>query len=121
MPAITSLAISAAAPLVRTVAALGARAGRSLKRVAKLMRHRQEFRRLAAFDDRMLKDIGLSRGDLQTAYDEPLWRDPTDILARRQAERWLGRTRAGAPCEVANRPRPVLRCPSLSRSPRFLI
>ena len=33
------------------------------------------------FNDRMLSDIGLTRGDVADAYAEPLWRDPTALLA----------------------------------------
>ena len=47
--------------------------------------------RLAELDDRMLADIGLTRSDLRDAYAEPLWHDPTDVLARRAAERRFGR------------------------------
>jgi hypothetical protein len=50
--------------------------------------------RLAALDDRMLADIGLTRCDLRDAYSEPLWHDPTDVLARRAAERRINRPRS---------------------------
>ena len=30
---------------------------------------------LAALDDRMLKDIGLTRGDVYREYHKPFWRD----------------------------------------------
>jgi hypothetical protein len=42
---------------------------------------------LARLDDRQLADIGLTRSDLRDAYAEPLWEDPTSVLARRAAER----------------------------------
>jgi uncharacterized protein YjiS (DUF1127 family) len=60
------------------------RAGR---RLVGIWRHRNDAATLAAFDDRMLADIGLTRGDLNDALGEPLWRDPTSVLARRQSER----------------------------------
>jgi hypothetical protein len=41
------------------------------------------FAHLADLDDRMLADIGLTRTDLRDACSEPLWRDPTSMLARR--------------------------------------
>ena len=47
--------------------------------------------RLAALDDRMLADIGLNRSDLRDAFAVPPWRDPSDVLARRAAERRGGR------------------------------
>ena len=76
MPAITALAISAAV-----------RARRSLKRMIDRVKNRRETMRLASLDDRMLADIGLSRGDLRDAFAELPWRDPSDVLVRRAAER----------------------------------
>jgi hypothetical protein len=35
----------------------------------------------------MLADIGLTRSDVRDAFSEPLWRDPTDLLTARAAER----------------------------------
>ena len=55
--------------------------------VADAWRHRHDAVALASFDDRMLADIGLTRADLNDALAEPLWRDPTSVLARRQGER----------------------------------
>jgi hypothetical protein len=46
---------------------------------------------LAGMDDRMLADIGLSRSDLRDAYAQPLWRDPTDVLAGRARDKRLNR------------------------------
>jgi uncharacterized protein YjiS (DUF1127 family) len=42
---------------------------------------RRVLRQLARSDDRMLKDIGLDRSDLRSAAAEPLYRDPTELLA----------------------------------------
>jgi uncharacterized protein YjiS (DUF1127 family) len=50
---------------------------------------RRALRQLAEADDRMLKDIGLDRSDLRNATAEPLYRDPTSLLAGRVEE---GRT-----------------------------
>jgi uncharacterized protein YjiS (DUF1127 family) len=49
--------------------------------------NRRDVRTLAGFDDRMLADIGLTRGDVRDAVAEPLWRDPTTILVSRVQER----------------------------------
>jgi uncharacterized protein YjiS (DUF1127 family) len=76
MPAVTALAISAAV-----------RARRTLKRLIERVKNRRETMRLAALDDRMLADIGLDRSDLRDAFSELPWRDPSDVLARRAAER----------------------------------
>lgn len=46
-------------------------------------RHRRDTVLLASFDDRMLADIGLTRTELRQALREPLWRDPTALLASR--------------------------------------
>jgi hypothetical protein len=57
------------------------------------------MRQLAGADDRMLKDIGLDRSDLRSASAEPLYRDPTALLASRAGEahpRGSVRTRLGA-------------------------
>src|SRR3954464_9762795 len=94
MPAITSLGISAAAPAAKVLAALAGRLGRSLKQFADRMKNRRDAFRLADLDDRMLADIGLNRSDLRDAYAGPLWRDPSELLARRVVERRSGYRRA---------------------------
>jgi uncharacterized protein YjiS (DUF1127 family) len=50
---------------------------------------RRALRQLASADDRMLKDIGLDRSDLRNAAAQPLYSDPTKLLAGRVDE---GRT-----------------------------
>lgn len=94
MPAMTALAFSSAVPLARALAALAGHARHSVKQFAERVRNRHEAMRLADLDDRMLADIGLNRSDLRDAYAEPPWRDPSDVLARRAAERRLSRPRA---------------------------
>lgn len=47
---------------------------------------RRALRQLAAADDRMLKDIGLDRSDLRNAAAQPIYRDPTQLLAGRVDE-----------------------------------
>ena len=66
-------------------------------RLANAWRHRHDTAVLAALDDHMLADLGLSRSDLNDALSEPLWRDPTALLARRHGERRRSRraVRAG--------------------------
>ena len=76
MPALTALAIAAAV-----------RARLSLKRFFERLRNRHDAMRLAALDDRMLADIGLNRSDLRDAFAELPWRDPSEVLMRRAAER----------------------------------
>jgi uncharacterized protein YjiS (DUF1127 family) len=55
---------------------------RSLVGFAKALRHRREVMNLAEFDDRMLKDIGLMRSDVDTALAEPLFLNPSWVLVR---------------------------------------
>jgi uncharacterized protein YjiS (DUF1127 family) len=98
MPAIISLTISAAAPSGRVLWDLAGRVRRGLKQLAEKVKNRHDAMRLAELDDRMLSDIGLNRSDLRDAYALPLWRDPSDVLARRAAERRGTRQRAHASC-----------------------
>ena len=58
-----------------------------LRQLALSFRHRHDATVLLRFDDRMLADIGLTRRDVREAFSEPIWRDPTDLLAERVAGR----------------------------------
>jgi uncharacterized protein YjiS (DUF1127 family) len=91
MPALSSLTISAAAPLGRVLWVLAGRARRGLKQLAEKVKNRRDAMRLVELDDRMLADIGLNRSDLRDAFAELPWRDPSDMLARRAAERRVSR------------------------------
>jgi uncharacterized protein YjiS (DUF1127 family) len=64
-----------------------AAAVRRVVAVARTLRRRHELGMLASVDDRMLADIGLTRGDLRDAVAEPPWRDPTAVLVARVQER----------------------------------
>jgi uncharacterized protein YjiS (DUF1127 family) len=55
---------------------------RSVADLSKALRHRREIKHLAEFDDRMLKDIGLTRSDVSSALLEPLTRNPSWVLIR---------------------------------------
>jgi uncharacterized protein YjiS (DUF1127 family) len=74
-------------PFARALAGFAAAATRLGNRVVAAWRHRGDVTMLASFDERMLRDIGLTRGDLNDALAEPMWRDPTAVLVRRQRER----------------------------------
>jgi len=86
---------------------------RSLADLAKALRHRREIKNLAEFDDRMLKDIGLTRSDVSSALDEPLTHNPSWVLVR-SAERH-SRSERSAPAGQPVRPvvpmvRPLKHC-----------
>src|SRR4029077_20081497 len=76
-----TIAAAPFAPIGHAVAALAM----GVWRLGVGVNHRRERALLADRDDRMLADIGLTRSDLRDAYCEPLWRDPTSLLARRRA------------------------------------
>ncbi|MDJ1160012.1 DUF1127 domain-containing protein [Chelatococcus sp. SYSU_G07232] len=99
---------------------------RSFLRLWRAWRNRLAVRNLAEFDDRTLKDIGLTRSDVDGALAEPLFRDPSIALAlkvhdqqaaarrlaadglrtvavsRPQQRPATGRCRAGAPAACAS-------------------
>jgi len=66
-----------------------------MREVLQVVKNRRDANALAGLDDRMLADIGLTRGDLRDAYSEPVWRDPTAILVSRAYERRVNRRRIG--------------------------
>lgn len=124
MPAILSLSIAAASPVARLFKAVAAGATRLFQRVARALKNRRDAGMLSGLDDRMLADIGLTRGDLRDAYAEPLWHDPTDVLARRSAERRTSRRRAAFDSSGEKTRAPgsdCLRQPPADRPARYLM
>ncbi|HWP24723.1 MAG TPA: DUF1127 domain-containing protein [Xanthobacteraceae bacterium] len=91
MAAIIGPGSNAWARIRRWLVALLRTSTRQIVRLDRAMRNRQAMRVLARMDDRMLADIGLSRGDLQDAYAQSLWRDPGNLLRARALERRLAR------------------------------
>ena len=78
---------------------------RSLVDLAKTFQHRREVMNLAELDDRMLKDIGLTRSDVDAALAEPILHNPSWVLVRSAARH----SRAEKPKEPAVRQiRPVV-------------
>ena len=63
------------------------------RQLLQLVKNRRQASLLAGLDDRMLADIGLTRGDVRDAYSEPVWRDPTAVLVSRAHERRINRRR----------------------------
>jgi len=62
-------------------------------RILIAVKHRRVLSELASLDDRRLADIGLTRSDLRDARSQPLWHDPTRMLAGRAATRRVSRRR----------------------------
>jgi uncharacterized protein YjiS (DUF1127 family) len=79
----------------RTILTVVGAACAGVKTLAGSFEHRRNAALLARLDDRMLADIGLTRGDLRDALSEPPWRDPTALLVIRAGERRAHRRRAG--------------------------
>lgn len=62
-----------------------------------VFKSRRDLTLVAGMDDRMLSDIGLTRGDVRDAVSVPIWRDPTAILVTRVHERHRSRFFAESP------------------------
>jgi uncharacterized protein YjiS (DUF1127 family) len=69
------------------LASLSAAVARFVRPFVEAWRHRHDLALLAAMDDHMLRDIGLTRTDVSDAMSQPMWRDPTLVLVRRRGER----------------------------------
>lgn len=72
--------------LLAVWAALGAGA-KAAGSVGRAMERRRVMTELSQFDDHMLSDIGLTRGDLRDASAAPFFNDPTRVLVLRSTER----------------------------------
>jgi uncharacterized protein YjiS (DUF1127 family) len=100
--ALLALALKAA----RTGAAVAAPVVRGL---TSAIANRVAVQRLTDLDDRALKDIGLTRGDVAGALSVPLHVDPSAILSDRRRARTDGRVaqalRPGHLPQIGPRPR----------------
>ncbi|MDI4656692.1 DUF1127 domain-containing protein [Xanthobacter autotrophicus] len=77
-----------AVSLVGHVATTAGAIGRAIER-------RRVMSELAGLDDRMLRDIGVTRADLRDATSGPLLADPTRVLILRATERRAAARLAG--------------------------
>ncbi|MBV9348689.1 MAG: DUF1127 domain-containing protein [Pseudolabrys sp.] len=93
----------AASATLRGLTAILAPLGAWLKAVTRARQNRAQARALASIDSRMLADMGITRADVQDAFSEPFWEDPTALLRERALERRLGRrlTRANQNPQLA--------------------
>ena len=90
----------------RALHAFGRSSVRAIAQVVGAIRHRREAQILARLDSKMLADIGLTQADVRDAFSEPLWRDPTGVLAHRSTER--RRVRRAVAAELIKRASPPL-------------
>jgi uncharacterized protein YjiS (DUF1127 family) len=95
-------------PASGTVRANVTMALRWVVRIACAFSGRRVVADLARMDDRMLRDVGLTRSDLRDAVAEPLVNDPTVVLFKRAAERRANRQRQRADAAATNR-KPIAR------------
>jgi uncharacterized protein YjiS (DUF1127 family) len=58
----------------------GNRLSRLIARIAAARRARRDFESLRDANEHLLADIGLTRGQLETALAAPFWIDPSDRL-----------------------------------------
>jgi uncharacterized protein YjiS (DUF1127 family) len=91
---------SAAEPFGRVIFAAAALVTARLRQLAAAFQHRHDAAVLMGLDDRMLADIGLTRRDVREAFNEPVWRDPTELLVDRVARCRPARVTRGAPSIV---------------------
>ena len=113
MAAIDHFAPAQASALACAVAALVS----GVRAISRALKNRRDANRLAGMDDRMLADIGLTRSDLRDAYAQPMWRDPTDILAGRARDKRRYR-RTGSTFHVSPSLAPETTAARASCSPR---
>jgi uncharacterized protein YjiS (DUF1127 family) len=74
----TVLGKRSTSPYQRALTALTA----SLKTLSVTLRHRRELEQLARFSDRELRDLAVTRNDVDFALAEPLWRDPAASFSK---------------------------------------
>ena len=114
-----------AGPWARMVSALAGAVMPRLRQIVRVYRHRSDAAVLAALDDRMLADMGLTRSDVRDAFAAPLWEDPTDLLRSRALERRLSRHGISLGFEdqrdPAARPDEALRRPRTDRAARLTV
>ena len=75
----------------------------SLRKLAQAVRNRRDASALAGMDERMLRDIGLTRSDLRDAYAELLWSGRPALPVRRDGA-IIGQVTLNALSRLAARP-----------------
>ena len=90
------LPLGAAIP-ARAFGSFAAAAARAVKAFVRARRNRRDALALAGLDRSMLKDIGITRADLNDAFSTPFWEDPTLLLSERAIEARLDRSLRRSP------------------------
>lgn len=67
--------------------------GRAVARLRRTLAHRRQTRELLELDDRLLRDMGISRLDVVQALSRPIDADPSLPLAGAGADRTVWRRR----------------------------
>lgn len=101
MTPVTDTTTCARSGFFAALAAATATVARAVINLWRALMHRRTVLEMASFDDRMLSDIGLTRGDVHAALSLPMDSDPSArlrILAveRRAGNRALARERLAA-------------------------
>jgi uncharacterized protein YjiS (DUF1127 family) len=114
--------LGAAIP-ARAVGSFAAAAARAVKAFIRARRNRRDAIALAGLDRSMLKDIGITRSDLNDAFSSPFWEDPTLVLRERAIERRLGRVLTSSPSITLIEPatEPGFTRPALNRPARHAV
>lgn len=84
----------AAGTLARGLATIATALAQQLKALVRARRNRRTAVALAGLDGRMLKDIGITRADVNDAFSSSFWEDPTLLLRERAIERRMNRVGA---------------------------
>ena len=83
----------AGSTVLRALASLLAFVTRWIRQLMRARRHWRQATALAGLDRHMLADIGITRADLNDAFSEPFWDDPTALLRERALERRMSMPR----------------------------
>jgi uncharacterized protein YjiS (DUF1127 family) len=110
-----------AGTLARGLAVVTTALTQKLKALARARRDRKAAVALAALDGRMLKDIGISRADINDAFSSPFWEDPTSLLRERAIERRVNRAVGRDLTWRQNSSEPPFQRPRLDRPSRQAI
>ena len=106
----------------RALGSFAAAAARAVKAFVRARRNRRDALALAGLDRSMLKDIGITRADLNDAFSTPFWEDPTLLLSERAIEARLDRALKRQAVKRESSPvEPGFSRPALNRAARLAV